>query len=215
MPFTSFGADVRAVARDLGALPGPTMVVGHSYGGFVMTEAASKNPNVCGLVYVAGLVANPEETPISILAKYPTPAGKLIVPVDPDENPQFVIVQRDKIPEFFCPDVFPRDAAAIAATAAPMSSTLLKATISTEPAWQRVPTWCLIFSEDRFFHPNGQREMAERAAPPERIDSIRASHAGIVSRPLPVALFIEQAARECADPRLRSSDSAPVSTRLG
>lgn len=215
LPFTCFDDDVRAVERDLGALEGPTAVVAHSYGGLVATQAASGKDNVCGLVYVAALAVDRGETPASIAQKYPTPAAQFFELVDPDENPPFLLLRRDKIPEFSCPDLFRRDAAVIAATAGPVSSTLLTAKINTEPAWRKVPTWYLMFSEDQILRPDGQRDMAERAAPPEHIDSVRASHLGMLSRPQQVARFIKRAADECADSSLRSSNSAPVSTRLG
>src|SRR5947209_6677702 len=110
MPLTCFDHDVRAVERDLDAFQGPTVVVGHSYGGLVITEAASGKANVCGLVYVAGASADIGETVAGILAQYPVPAAKFIVPVDRNETPPFLIVQRDKIPQFFCPDIARRDA---------------------------------------------------------------------------------------------------------
>jgi pimeloyl-ACP methyl ester carboxylesterase len=196
MPLTSFAQDVKAVERDLGALKGPTVVVGHNYGGLVITQAASRKTNIASLVYVAGCAFDTNETIAGILADYPTPAANFIVPVDRSETPPFLIMQRDKIPEFACPDVIRNEGNAIAATAAPISATIFSAKITKPPAWKQFPTWYLIFSEDQIFHPDAQKKIAKRAAPPERIDSIRASHLGIVSRPLQVARFITQAAEE-------------------
>jgi len=196
MPLTSFEEDVKAVERDLRALKGPTVVVGHTYGGLVITQAASKKTNVASLVYVAGFAFDINETMADMLAKHPTPAAKFMVPIDANEKPPFLIMRRDKFPEFVCPDVFRPDADAIAATAAPISAALFSAKITTVPAWKQFPTWYLIFSEDQLFHPDTQREIAQRAAPPGRLDSIRASHLGIVSSPLQVARFIMQAADE-------------------
>jgi pimeloyl-ACP methyl ester carboxylesterase len=198
MPLTSFDHDVRAVERDLGSFQGPTVVVGHSYGGIVITEAATGKANVCGLVYVAGAAVDIGETVAGILAEHPVPAAEFIVSVDRDETPPFVIIQRDKIPEFFCPDIPRKNAKAVAATAAPMSATIFTAQIRTPPAWQQVPTWYLIFSEDQILRPDAQMQMAKRAAAPDRIDSIKASHAGIVSHPAQVANFIMQAANDYA-----------------
>jgi hypothetical protein len=84
----------------------------------------------------------------------------------------------------------------IAATAAPISATIFSAKITKPPARKQLPAWYLIFGEDQIFHSDAQKKIAKRAAPPERIDSIRASHLGIVSRPLQVARFITQAADE-------------------
>lgn len=195
MPLTSFNQDVKTVERDLRALQGPTVVVGHTYGGLVITQAASGKTNVASLVYVAGFAFDTSETIAGKLAERPTPAAEFVVPVDPNETPPFLIIRRDKFREFVCPDVIRSEAKAIAATAVPISATILSEKIKTPPAWRRFPTWYLIFSEDRVFHPDTQKDIANRAAvAPERIDSIRASHAGIVSRPLQVARFITQAA---------------------
>lgn len=194
MPLTSFEQDVKAVERDLGALKGPTVVVGHTYGGLVITQAASGKTNVASLVYIAGCAFDTNETIFGILAKRPTPAQKFIVAIDENETPRFLIMRRDKIPVFVCPDVFGPDANAIAAAAAPTSETCFSAKITAVPAWKQFPTWYLILSEDQVFHPDTQKEIAQRAAPPKRIESIRASHLGMVSSPLQVAQFIMQAA---------------------
>jgi hypothetical protein len=150
---------------------------------------------VASLVYITGCALDTNETIQDILKKRPTPAQKFVGPIDKDEKPTpFLIMQRDKIPVFACPDVFGPDANAIAAAAAPTSATCFSAKITTIPAWRQFPTWYLILSEDQVFHPDTQKELAQRAAPPKHIKSIKASHLGIVASPLPVANFIMQAA---------------------
>jgi len=197
LPLTSFTDDVRAVKRDLGALHGPTVVVGHSYGGVVITQATSAATNVASLVYVAAVAPDTGESIESILAQYPPPPGaRYVVPVDPNETPPFLIFQRDRFPQFFCQDVGPRKARALAAAQAPASATFLSAQIKGLPAWRQFPTWYQICSDDRVLEPTVQKMMANRAAPPDHIISIRASHFPMLSRPEKVAKFIEQAAHD-------------------
>lgn len=168
MPLTSFEQDVKAVERDLGALKGPTVVVGHTYGGLVITQAASGKTNVASLVYIAGCAFDTNETINDILAKRPTPAQKFVGPIDMNEKPPFLIMQRDKIPVFACPDVFGPDANAIAATAAPTSASCFAAKITTVPAWKQFPTWYLILSEDQIFHPDTHTVLATKAQCPHQ-----------------------------------------------
>lgn len=87
MPLTSFEQDVRAVERDLGALEAPTVVVGHTYGGLVITQATSGKPNVASLVYIAGCALDTDETIFGILKKRPTPALEFVKPIDAEEKP--------------------------------------------------------------------------------------------------------------------------------
>lgn len=82
----------------------------------------------------------------------------------------------------------------MAATEKPSSATLTTAQLQGPPAWKRIPTWYLISGEDQFFDPTAQRQMAQRAAPPDRIDVINSSHASMWSHPEEVAQFIEKAA---------------------
>lgn len=199
MPLTSFAEDVRAVKRDLGVLHGPTVVVGHSYGGVVITEAASEATNVAGLVYIAAYAPDAGENMDSILAQYPpSPSAQYIVPVDPKETPPFFIIQRDQYPQLVCQDIEPRKARALAAVQAPTSATSVAGKIEKLPAWRQFPTWYQISSDDRIIEPTVQKMMANRAAPPDHIISIRASHCPNLSHPEKVTKFIEQAAHDSA-----------------
>jgi pimeloyl-ACP methyl ester carboxylesterase len=146
LPLTSLAADVRTVQRDLVSLHGPTVVVGHSYGGAVITQAATAGvPNVAGLVYVAAFALDTGETIDSIRTQYPPlPSAQYFVPVDPSEDPPFLILQRDRFHEFACQDVEPRKAKVLAAVEGPLSATVLTAPIRGCPAWRRFPTWRVI-----------------------------------------------------------------------
>ena len=198
MPLTSFSDDVRAVKRDLGAFYGPTVVVGHSYGGVVITQAVSAAANVAGLVYIAAVAPDVGETIASIFAQYPLPSAQYMVPVDPTETPPFLILQRDKVHRFFCPDVELSKARTLAAAEVPTSATFLAAQIQGSPAWQQFPTWYQISRDDEILHPDAQKMMANRAASSGHIISIKSSHASMLSHPKEVASFIEQAAYDSA-----------------
>jgi pimeloyl-ACP methyl ester carboxylesterase len=177
------------VKRDLVGLHGPTIVVGHSYGGAVITQATSGAPNVAGLVYVAAFAPDTGETIGSIWTPPP-----YIIPVDPSEKPPFLIVQRDHFHQLICQDVEPRKANALAAAEGPTSATVATAPIQGSPAWRQFPTWYQISSDDRMIQPAAQKMMANRAAPPDHIISIKASHAPMLSHTDELAKFIEQAA---------------------
>jgi pimeloyl-ACP methyl ester carboxylesterase len=196
MPLTSFIDDVRTVKRDLVGLHGPSVVVGHSYGGTVITQATSGAPNVSGLVYVAAFAPDRGETIDSIRMQYPPlPSAQYFIPVDPSENPPFLVLQRDHFHQFFCQDVEPRRAQALAAAEGPTSATVFTASIQGPPAWRQLPAWYQISSDDRMIQPAAQEMMANRAAPPDHIISIKASHAAMLSHAEELAKFIEQAAR--------------------
>jgi pimeloyl-ACP methyl ester carboxylesterase len=142
LPLTSFTDDVRTVKQDLVGLHGPTVVVGHSYGGNVITQATSGAADVAGLVYVAAFAPDTGETIDSIRTQYPPlPSAQYFVPVDPSESPPFLIMQRDHVHQFFCQDVEPRKAQALAATEGPTSATVFTAPIQGSPAWRQFPTW--------------------------------------------------------------------------
>lgn len=196
LPLTSLADDVRTVKRDLVSLHGPTVVVGHSYGGTVVTQAATSGvTNVAGLVYIAAFAPDTGETIDSIRTQYPPlPSAQYFVPVDPSENPPFLILRRDHFHEFACQDVEPKIAKALAAVEGPTSATVLTTPIQGCPAWRRFPTWYQISSDDRMIQPAAQKMMANRAAPPDHIISIKASHASILSHPEELAEFIAKAA---------------------
>jgi pimeloyl-ACP methyl ester carboxylesterase len=199
LPLTSFTDDVRTVKRDLVGLHGPTVVVGHSYGGNVITQATSGAANVAGLVYVAAFAPDSCETIDSIRTQYPPlPSAQYFVPVDPSETPPFLIMQRDHVHQFFCQDVEPRKARALAATEGPTSATVFTAPIQGSPAWRQFPTWYQISNDDKMIQPAAQKMMANRAAPPDHIISMKASHASMLSHSEQLTKFIEQAAHHSA-----------------
>jgi pimeloyl-ACP methyl ester carboxylesterase len=196
VPLTSFTDDVKAVKRALGAMQGATVVVGHSYGGAVVTQAAAGASNVFGLVYIAAIVPDTGESVHSLLTQYPPSASaQHFVPVDPNETPPFFILRRDQFPHFACHDVEPSTAKAQAAAQAPTSATT---PIQGVPAWRQFPTWYQISTDDRSLDPTIQKAIANRAVCPDHITSIRSSHYPLLSHPDKVTQLIEQAAHHPA-----------------
>jgi pimeloyl-ACP methyl ester carboxylesterase len=201
IPLTSFADDVAAVQRDLRVLHGPTIVVGHSYGGAVITQAAEGQPNVRGLVYIAAGAPDTGETPVDFnkLAP-PLPSSKDFVPIDlpnvGQNNSPFVILRRDRFRRDFCGDCSAPESRVLAASEVPINGSSFGATITGTPAWRQFPAWFQVSSHDRIINPAAQRVMARRMDPSgRRTISLRSSHGSLVSHAKQVAAFIERAAR--------------------
>jgi pimeloyl-ACP methyl ester carboxylesterase len=199
LPLTSFTNDVKAVKRDLGTMQGATVVVGHSYGGAVVTQAVAGASNVVSLVYIAAIVPDTGESVHSLLTQYPpSPSAPYFVPVDPNETPPFFILQRDRFPHFACHDVEPSTAKAQAAAQGPTSATCYTTPIEGVPAWRQFPTWYQICTDDRSLDPTIQKAIANRAVCPDHITSIKSSHYPLLSHPDKVTQLIKQAAHHPA-----------------
>jgi len=188
-PTVSLAADVAATRRVLAAQDGPVLLVGHSYGGAVITEAGN-DPKVAGLVFVAGWALDKGES-IASQIKEPPPGA----PVPPILPPQdgYLLLDREKFPASFAADVDPERAAFMADSQLPWGVEALTGRIS-EPAWKTKPSWYLIATEDRMIPPDAQRFMSRRAG--STVVEAAGSHAIYVSRPEAVAALVEQAAGE-------------------
>src|SRR5713101_4458425 len=186
-PTLSLADDVAVTKRALAALNGPAILVGHSYGGAVITEAGN-DPKVAGLVYVAAFAPDKGES-VSSLIKDPAPGA----PVPPILPPQdgFLFLDKAKFPASFAADVDPEKAAFMADSQVPWGVNALGATIS-EPAWRTKPSWYLLTTDDQMIPAAAQRLMAQRAG--ATIVEVKASHAIFVSQPRAVASLIEKAA---------------------
>ena len=192
-PTISLADDVQATRRILAAQNGPVILVGHSYGGAVITEAGN-DPKVVGLVYIAGWVPDKGESVSSLidnLIKSAPPGG----PVPPILPPQdgFLLLDKAKFPASFAADVDPERAAFMADSQVPWGLGGLTEPIS-EPAWRSKPSWYLVAAEDRMIPPDAQRFMSKRAG--ATVAEAAGSHAVYVSQPAVVANLIAQAARE-------------------
>jgi pimeloyl-ACP methyl ester carboxylesterase len=186
-PTQSLKGDVAATRQVIDAQDGPVVLVGHSYGGAVITEAGT-DPKVAALVYIAAFAPDEGESVNSLVAKA-APDAKL------QTKDGFVLQDREKFPTSFGGDLRPEHAAFLADSQIPWGVDAGNALI-TKPAWRDKPSWYLIATEDKMIPPSSQRAMSKRAG--STVDEVRASHAVYISKPAPVAAIIEQAASAVA-----------------
>jgi pimeloyl-ACP methyl ester carboxylesterase len=187
-PTISLADDVVATKRILAAQNGPAILVGHSYGGAVITESGN-DPKVTGLVYITAFAPDKGES-VATLIKDPPPGA----PVPPILPPQdgYLFLDRAKFSASFAADVDADKAAFMADSQVPWGVEALSGAIS-EPAWRTKPSWYLVVTEDKMIPPDTQRAMSKRAG--STIVEIKGSHAIYVSQPKAVASLIEQAAK--------------------
>ena len=190
-PTISLEGDVAVTKRLLAALHGPVILVGHSYGGAVITEAGN-DPKVAGLVYIAAFAPDKGES-VSALIKDPPPGA----PAPPILPPQdgFLFLDNAKFAASFAADVDPSLARFMADSQVPWGVNALGGTIS-EPAWRAKPSWYLVATDDRMIPPQAQRFMSKRAGATGV--EVKGSHAVYVSQPQAVAALIEKAAMQIA-----------------
>jgi len=184
----SLESDVETATNMLDLQDGPAILVGHSYGGAVITEAGTHN-SVAGLVYIAAFAPDRGESVSSLLADLPSDGP--VPPILPPQN-GFLFLDREKFAESFAADVPAREAAFMADSQVPWGVEALNGAIA-EPAWRSKPSWYLIATDDRMIPPPLQRTMADRAG--TTTTEVPGSHAIYVSQPGAVASLIMQAAR--------------------
>ena len=186
-PTTSLADDVAFTKRVVASQPGKVLLVGHSYGGVVITEAGT-DPKVAGLVYIAAFAPDKGES-VQSLIKNPAPGA----PVPPILPPQdgFLLLDQAKFAASFAADVDERTANFMAASQVPWGVNALAGEV-TAPAWKTKPSWYLVAADDRMIPPPAQRAMATRAG--AKMTETPGSHAVYVSRPQAVAAVIAKAA---------------------
>jgi pimeloyl-ACP methyl ester carboxylesterase len=186
-PTLSLAGDVAATNWVIDAQDGPVVLVGHSYGGAVITEAG-RHQDVAALVYIAAFVPDKDESVNALIGGFPAdgPQPPILPPRD-----GFLFLDQEKFPASFAGDVPAEQAAFMADSQVPWGVDAPGGQI-TEPAWRTKPSWYLVTTEDRMIPPAAQRTMSERAG--STVIEVSGSHAIYVSQPAAVAALIHDAA---------------------
>jgi pimeloyl-ACP methyl ester carboxylesterase len=192
-PTLSLAGDAEATRQIIEAQDGPVVLVGHSYGGAVITEAGS-HPNVRALVYVCAFAPDKGESVGSLIGGFPADGPQ--PPILPPSN-GFLFLDRDKFHESFAGDLPADEAAFMADSQVPWAVAAPADAITAEAAWRAKPSWYLVTSQDRMIPPPAQRTMAGRIG--ATVSEVAASHSVYVSQPEAVASVIAQAAAGPAD----------------
>jgi len=183
----SLADDVTTTKRVIEAQKGPVVVVGHSYGGAVITGAAAGEPNVKALVYLAAFAPDANEPVGAFNDKYPAPLGEALAP----DAGGFLYIDRAKFHSVFCADVPEGEAAIMAVTQKPLAAAVFGATLPA-PAWKTIPSWYLVSQDDHAINPDLERFFAKRMN--AHTSEIKSSHVAFISHPKAVVDVIEQAA---------------------
>ena len=180
--------DVATTKRIIDAQTEPVILVGHSYGGAVITEAGN-NPKVAGLVYITAFAPDAGESVSTLIAN--PPPGAPVPPILPPQD-GFLMLDRDKFAASFAEDVNKATAEFMADSQVPWGVGALGGPITT-PAWMTKPSWYLVSTDDKMIPPPAQRSMSKRAG--STVVEVKGSHAVYVSQPAAVAALIEKAAK--------------------
>ncbi|MFD1984064.1 alpha/beta hydrolase [Mesorhizobium newzealandense] len=186
-PTTSLADDVAVTKRAIATAPGNVILVGHSYGGVVVSEAGT-DPKVAGVVYIAAFAPDAGESVSTLIAN--PPPGASVPPILPPVD-GFLMLDKEKFAASFAADVRPSLASFMADSQVPWGVAALEGKV-TAPAWKVKPSWYLVATDDRMIPPPAQRNMASRAQ--ATVVEVPGSHAVYVSNPGAVAKLIEQAA---------------------
>jgi pimeloyl-ACP methyl ester carboxylesterase len=194
-PLRSLAFDAAAITSYVAAIDGPVLLVGHSYGGAVITQASVTMDNLTGLVYLAGFgldagescasVQEPFASSLLSTTRYPTVYDAPGAPHGPD-----LYIGREQFRETFCADVPVDTAEVMFATQRPLSMAALTE-YATAAGWKTIPSWFLVSERDNAISPDCERFMAERMGATTR--SIAGSHAAFIAQPVAVANFIGEA----------------------
>ena len=187
-PLKSLADDVATTKRAIESQKGNVILVGHSYGGAVITEAAANNPKVKALVYVAAFAPDASETLGGLGEKYPaTPLATAVAP----DSAGFLYIDRSKFHEVFAHDVSEDEAALLAATQKPIAAAIF-GEAAKAAGWKTIPSWYVVSTQDKAINPDLERFMAKRIN--AHTIEINASHVGFLSQPKAIVKIIETAA---------------------
>jgi pimeloyl-ACP methyl ester carboxylesterase len=183
----SLAEDVATVKRAIDLVGGPTILVAHSFGGFVITQAAYNNQNVTGLVYVSAFAPDEGESAVNFVPVESLPPGLLVF-----DSGGFAYLNPEMFPQAFAQDVNATEAEIMAAVQKPAHQSLFTEK-SGPPAWKQLPTWFEVSEGDRIIPPDAERMFAQRMN--ATTISLNSSHASLVSHPDEIAQLILDAAR--------------------
>jgi pimeloyl-ACP methyl ester carboxylesterase len=188
LPLKSLAEDVATTKRLLDSEPGDVILVGHSYGGAVITEAGAGSPKVKGLVYVAAFAPDAGEALGGLIERFsPSPLGTAVAA----DSAGFLFIDRTKFQSVFANDLPEAEASVLAATQKPLSASIFGEPIKAA-AWKSIPSWYVVSTHDNSINPDLQRFMAKRMGAKTR--EIQASHVSFISNPSQIAKVIESAA---------------------
>ncbi|MGO1068722.1 alpha/beta hydrolase [Lysobacter sp. CA199] len=188
LPLTSLADDAERTRKMLAQVGGPVLLVGHSYGGAVITEAGNHD-NVVGLVYIAAFAPDAGESPGGITQEHLPEAAPNLAP----DSDGYLWLKADKFHDSFCQDLSADEGLIMGVTQkAPLASTF--GDTIAKPAWRSKPSWYQISSQDRMIAPENQKRMSARLNA-KKVIALDASHASLASRPAEVAALIDEAAK--------------------
>ena len=206
IPLTSLEDDIVVARNLLDAQKGPTVLVGHSYGGLVISGAAEAAANVKALVYIAAFGLDEGESIESLGKQGPAPSGAARIRRD---DHGFLWIERDGFAQAFAADVDPAEASVMAAVQKPLSINSFTAKPGT-PAWKHLPSWYMIAGEDQMIPPQAEILMANRMC--ATVSKVASSHAVMVSHPKEVADYITLAAESIEQAERPSAFSPETET---
>lgn len=186
IPLTSFADDVAATQRAIALESGPVLLVGHSYGGAVITEAGN-DPKVAGLVYISAVAPDKGESAFGLITSAPTPIGTELRP----DKSGFIKLTSKGVAEDFAQDLSPAEISVLDAAQVPTSVAAMKGEITT-PAWKSKPSWYIVAANDRAISPNLEAAQAKRIG--ATTTTVSSSHVIMLAQPSKVADVIEDAA---------------------
>jgi pimeloyl-ACP methyl ester carboxylesterase len=193
----SVKGDADSVARVVRSVPGPVVLVGHSYGGAVISAAGTGNASVKALVYVAAFAPDVGESAATLSGKYPgsTLGGALAKPVDLGNGTNDLYIEQAKFHQQFAADVPADEARLMAAGQRPITDAALNEAAPAAPAWKAVPSWFVYGKADKNIPAEASAFMAKRANAKKTVAIDGASHVVMTSHPAEVAALIAEAAR--------------------
>ena len=192
-PMTSLADDVATTKRAIEFQKGPVVLVGHSYGGMVITAAAAQTPNVKALVYIAAFAPDAGESAGALLkrSKAPDELGPALLP----DAAGFLYINREKFHDVFAKDISPSEARIAAATQKPIFGGIFETPVEAA-GWKNIPSWYLVATDDHAISPDLERFMAKRIG--ATTVEVKASHVAFVSHPREAVKLIKAAAEAAA-----------------